>query len=102
MYNVFQLAYSTETLKKNTLKNKTPKNFFQNSTPKNSQKTTKYQKNSNYATFKFFFLVFEHSFLPKLLIRLIQKWGVKMHITLENGSQKNKNNDPLEVLSSSS
>ena len=38
MYNVFQLAYSTETLKKNTLKNKTPKNFFQNSTPKNSQK----------------------------------------------------------------
>ena len=75
MYNVFQLAYSTETLKKNTLKNKTPKNFFQNSTHKNSQKN-KYQKNSIYTTFNFF-LVFEHSVLPKLLIRFIQKMGGK-------------------------
>ena len=36
-------------------------------------------KNSNYATFKFFFS-FEHSDLLKLLIRLIQKMGGKTPI----------------------
>ena len=75
MYNVFQLAYSTETLKKIPLKIKHQRIFFK-IRPLKILKKNKYQKNSIYATFKFF-LVFEHSVLPKLLIRFIQKMGGK-------------------------
>ena len=54
MYNVFQLAYSTETLKKIPLKIKHQRIFFK-IRPLKILKKNKYQKNSIYATFKFFF-----------------------------------------------